>query len=219
MGTIKTIKIPDKINEEIAELVGILFGDGELCKGTNNSYYLRFSFNSKKERKYASFVNSLLFRNFKIFGKRSTNQKKNCITLQFYSKRLTEYFHDVVGVSYSPKKLEKIPDCIKNDNSLSKAFVRGLFDADGCVTVQKQGKYRYSLVKICSANFPFLCVIKKLILGFGINSFICKKKDRSGNYGFDLVMRNKEAKRFFGVVGSNNPNNTKKWKQNGAAGI
>jgi len=219
MGLIKKIRLPEQMNEELAELVGIMLGDGSLQKNHNYTYSVRIAFDARKEKRYCEFVKRLIFNNFNILAKTTLNKKKNCITLYFYSKQLTDYFHEFLGIQYSPKNLKEIPNHVYKNDIFKCAFVRGLFDTDGCITNQKMGKYTYNLIKICTAHSVFAKNIKELLSQLRINSFICTKKDKFGHLGFDVVIRNKNCFHFFDIIGSNNAKNIEKWKQNGAAGI
>lgn len=48
-----------------------------------------------------------------------------------------------------------IPQWIKENKTYLTFFIRGLFDTDGCVVLQKFGKYSYVLVKISMKDSNF----------------------------------------------------------------
>lgn len=88
--------------------------------------------------------------------------------------------------------------------------MRGLFDTDGCITAQKDGKYCYPLVKICTKNQAFAKEIVTILAFLGIPAFICRKINMK-NPAYDIVVRNKNVQKFIDIIGSHNLKNIKKW--------
>ena len=96
--------------------------------------------------------------------------------------------------------------------------MRGLFDTDGCIVLQKQDKYRYILLKICTKHNNFAKELHESLTILDIPSFITKKDTSVNNKtftGYDVVVRNKNVAKFFEVVGSKNPRNFRKYKEMG----
>jgi intein/homing endonuclease len=207
----KRIKIPNKITEELAELVGIMYGDGCMTNKHNYTYRISIFCNKKKDREHAFYIKKIFVNNFDIIPKETINDKKSDLTLYVLSKSLTIYFNKILQIPYSPKILTNIPSYIKEHQPYLKAFLRGLFDTDGCVTYQRDKGYIYPLVKIITKHKLFAQDIKESLINLGIKAFICRKKDKKGNLGYDIVVRNKRCIKFFEIIGSNNPRNIKKW--------
>jgi len=79
-------------NENLAEFIGLMLGDGNLYsqKSTSN-YQIRIAFNSEKEYDYLLFVKNLIKKIFsKIFYIKSVKNKK-CFHLCLSDKHL--YYH------------------------------------------------------------------------------------------------------------------------------
>ena len=94
--------------------------------------------------------------------------------------------------------------------------MRGLFDTDGCEVVQRSGKYKYNLLKICTKLKNFAEQINKSYESLGIESYICRKST-----GYDVVVRRRNSYNlFFDIIepkndkgliwgrGDSNPNPT-----------
>ena len=206
----KGLRLPKKMSRGLAELIGIHFGDGSMSNKYNYSYKIVYSCNIE-ERGYADYISESYKRSFKIDLKKYINKKKNCIDLTLYSKSLCTYLNEVLTIPFSPKNNLQIPFIILSDKEYLISFLRGLFDTDGCITVQKYGKYRYILIKICTKHKEFAHSLSLKIRSLlDISSFISMKCGR-GHQGYDLTFRNKEAKKFYKTVGSNNPKNIEKW--------
>ena len=205
----KKINLPIAMTQNQVEIVGIMFGDGNITI-RNNTYVINITFNSKKDLEYIDYIKKLFFDEFQVILKTYTYPNKNAIILYFHSKVLVEYFIDILQIPLSPKKLDHIPTYILSNKLFLKSFIRGVFDTDGCVTFQKQGRYNYILIKICTANNIFAEDIKKALGILKIKSFICFKNSKFG-IGYDIVVRNKNADMFINFVGSSNFRNIKKW--------
>jgi hypothetical protein len=74
-----------KKSEELAELVGILLGDGSFYI-TNNNHELDIAFNLSKEEHYCKFVENLLKNLTKENAHRKYDRSKNCIHLRLSKK-------------------------------------------------------------------------------------------------------------------------------------
>src|SRR3989339_943784 len=125
------------INESLAELTGIMFGDG--CLSRSGGKYLVYICGHKiDDFEYHSKIIKTLF--VKIF-KKPTNvcfkRNENTIFIRFSDKNIFETFKSI-GVPVG-KKYEYlvIPDKFE-DLNLFMAFLRGLFDTDGCIILSKQ---------------------------------------------------------------------------------
>ena len=207
----RNITIPSAINEDLAELAGIMFGDGNMYIKDNHSYFVRSYGNSDKDKEFMGYLEHVFQVQFNILPKTEIIAEKRSIGLFVYSKDILEYLHNTLGIPLSQKQLISIPLHIKGNPVLLKAFIRGLFDTDGCVVYQKEGKYVYPLVKICTKFLPFAEDVRDSIRSIGIKCFICRKKHKWGA-GYDVTIRNKGCAKFFEVIGSRNPRNINKWK-------
>ena len=206
-----SILLPTKLKESIIELVGAIYGDGTLSKGYNNTYSVRLTGNLSKDEHYFLYLQSLFVTHFLVYPSISINRQKSSITLCVYSKLLVRYFNETLHIPIGKKILSAIPTYITRNQPFLCAFIRGLFDTDGCVTFQRDGKYTYVLIKLTTKFLLFAESIKHYLSTLGIHSYICKKNDYMGNVGYDVVVRNKECEKFFMIIESHNSRNIKKW--------
>ncbi|MBU0929520.1 MAG: hypothetical protein KJ623_00420 [Nanoarchaeota archaeon] len=209
MGHIKSVNLPKQINKDILKLVGIAFGDGYLKNDKKNGYKLHYCLNNKTDIEYSHYVQRLFFKIFKQELNYSVD--KNRIYLWYISKMVVEFMHNNLEIPYSPKEDLRIPSYIMKENSYLIPFLRGLFDTDGCITLQRDGKYNYILIKICTKHKHFAIDIINGLYLLNIPSFLTQK-EYMGFRGYDVVVRNKNVKPFLEVIGSNNPRNLLKYK-------
>jgi len=120
-------------NGDLAELIGVVLGDGHIRKFPRTEELSIFS-NSNNPgfiKRYSDLV-------YKIFGKRPTLTKHgstNCIRIRLYQK----YIQKRLSVPYSPRgKLNiRIQGWIFRDKDYILRYLRGLYEAEGahCVHI------------------------------------------------------------------------------------
>lgn len=202
------LKLPNRMSSDLSELIGIHFGDGNMDNRYNNTYRILYACNIA-ESSYARHILSLFNRLFNIRLKLNVYPNKSYIALTLYSKTLCQYFNQVLGIPYGPKNDLHIPKIILQNPLFLSSFIRGVFDTDGCFTVQKDCGYIYQLVKITNKNKDFVFELSKALASLGIPSFVCKKSGRQFE-GYDVVVRNNHVSKFLNIIGSNNHKNIKK---------
>jgi len=201
-----SLKLPTKMSEEMAELIGAHFGDGCLCLAKNHTYSIAYCGNLIKDKEYFDYLLKLILRNYNLRFKKSICSKKSSLVIRTYSKKLFYFYKLCLQIPSGAKNNLKIPNYIKKNKIYLKFFLRGLFDTDGCVTLQRYGKYEYTLVKICTKCKSFAEEIKKSLNFLGIPSFITIKRNWNKEY-YDIVIRHNNAKKFFEIIGSSNKRN------------
>ena len=206
--TVRITKIrKPELSEELAEVVGAFIGDGSMPLTNTNDYVIYISGNLQKDYQYLGYLKGLFKKLFELDTNFTTYPTTNTMWIKYCSINLCEFFIETFGFSYGPKGHIDIPDTIKSDLRLAKACIKGIFDTDGCVTVQRDGKYRYPLVKITTTSPPLARNLKELLLAMGLRPFICDKCSKNTPC-YDVVVKGVEqVQRFSEVIGSNNPRN------------
>ncbi len=159
-----------KKDEELAEIVGIFFGDGHL------SYYQSsITLNSEKDEVYAHFVTELLEKKLKIQTRKRLRRTAKAIDIVISSRMITEHLSKLgIPVGNKLKKGLVIPFWILAKKKLLSAFLRGLFDTDGSIYLEKkivkQKTYHYPCISISSASDDFLKEVKNSLLLLAIHS-------------------------------------------------
>jgi intein/homing endonuclease len=106
------------------------------------------------------------------FNKARKKTWKNTYLLQIYSKHMSQQLSKL-GCFQAKSLTLKFPTEEQVPNNLLFIFLRGLWDGDGCIYIDKSNKYKLSLVSTLN-----VCMyIKNLInLKFGINSYLYRTK-------------------------------------------
>ena len=120
-GMVK-ISLPE-YNEKLAELVGILLGDGHISK-----YQTSITLNSIADKDYLPYVLDLAE---SLFSQAKTSiiyrRSSRAIDIRINSIKVADFFHEM-GIRPNNKK---IPEWIYSRKEFRKACVRGLVDTEG----------------------------------------------------------------------------------------
>lgn len=221
----KQIVVPKFISVELAELVGILIGDGHVAIEREKSnkavgYRVGVSANADTDSEYIFGHVLPLFKklfNAKPYVRRRRGRE---LEIMFSSKVMTTYFINTFQIPNNKSNVD-VPDVIKLSNEEHViAFLRGLFDTDGSLSIKK--KYRnsaYYPVINFSTKSPNLFESVKTILktrGFVFSANARNKPDkRNGKvYRFYQLDISGELsfQKWIEEIGFNNPKNLEKIK-------
>ena len=138
-----------KKSEDLAEFIGILLGDGSLCRNCISVAC------DKRWNDYIIYLEKLFNCLFDLSFKVRIHPVKNVVYLYFYSKKLMEILLSL-ELKRGDKILNKItiPSWIKENSTYMKRCLRGLVDTDGCVYFCKRERQVY--VGFTNHNIPLL---------------------------------------------------------------
>lgn len=191
---------------ELAEVCGILLGDG----GITNAQ-VKVSLSSLVDQQYSSFVASLFL---KVFGERPScllRSKKHTIVLTISGIDLVTQI-ERAGLKKGNKVRNQvdIPAWIKKDSNFSIHCVRGLMDTDGGCYFHKHKSngllYRNFGMCFTNKSLPIVRSVVEVLKSLGLKFSVANKGTQIYIYSFE------EIKKYFRLVGSNNPKNIKKFK-------
>lgn len=191
------LRIP-AMSEMLAEIVGIHFGDGTMENGTSPTGTWKIAYACDARRpKYTYQIKDIFYKVFGIQLHRLDDKKRNCTILYIQSKTLCAFFNKELEVPYGKKMDLKIPNYIFENQQYLAAFLRGMFDTDGCYVTQKDRRYTYNLLKFTTKHKSFAEDIQKALTQLEMKSYICTK----GCGGYDVTIRNKKSyQRFLDII-------------------
>jgi intein/homing endonuclease len=202
----RDIILPSENSEELAESVGIMFGDGCMNSYSNHTHLIEIAGNSITDRDYHLMRIRNLFKNLfnvtPFFGKGSG---EHAIRSIIRSKKIVDFLESK-GVHKGKKDILIVPTWIRQNDSFFKAFIRGLFDTDGSVVLRSRGQHSISLT--LKNNELIECV--KFFLerkGYFVAYNICERHDKRGFYSKAFCIRINQKtliRRFYEEIGSSN---------------
>jgi hypothetical protein len=193
------------LSKELAELVGIILGDGGLSERQ-----LVITLHAYDDKDYGHHVADLIFRLFGVVPKiyRSRSFPVNDITVS--RTDLVDFCVQKLGLKRGNKIRQQvdIPKWIKSRLDFQVACLRGLVDTDGCVIVHRykvRGKlYIYKKLAFTSHS-------KRLRLSvYKIMSRLKLKPRLAGEYDVRLESRD-SMRRYFELVGSSNQKHLRRY--------
>ena len=211
-----------QLNENIAELMGILTGDGFInYYSKNRAYVIDISGNKAKDFDYhKNFIGLLVEELFNFKPKIYFVNNQKAIRTRICSK---DIFNSVkeYGFPIGRKEEISIPSWITNNKLFFRRFIRGVFDTDGCLCLkQKEGK-KYPVISISSKSKSLLILIKSFLECCKISSYLDKydSKIEMRTYKKDWnvyklqINGKKNISLFFDIIGSKNQRNLIKYQE------
>lgn len=217
----RNLKLPTKPSKELAEFLGILYGDGYSdFLVEKNDYNLSIAGHSANDLDYhLKFLVKLFKDLFNINPKFTKRSGQQTIYTRFRSKGLY-YFLLNLGFS-SPKKNLTVPEWIKNNQEFSIAFIRGFADTDFSFNTRRVNGKEYPRITSTLKDKILAEELVKLLkkLDFSLYSkFDVKIIDKRG---FETIANYiqinglKNIERWMSTIGFHNQNHIsryKKWK-------
>ncbi len=143
-----------KPSEDLANVIGVVLGDGYPVE-RKHGYIIGL------EAKDKEFVEDFGRRLGKILGREPykpwINARTGGYRIEITSKTLYELLRKPVDFKRIKKHVEHCPKC-------TAAFLRGLFDSEGCIG--KDGRY----IKLYNTNYEVLVYAQRLLKRFGIEA-------------------------------------------------
>lgn len=132
LGRIKSFYPALKKSGDLAELIGVILGDGHIGKFPRTEILAIFSNKNNKGfvKRYSLLVQ-------KIFGKKpaNLNHGRGCTRISIYEKNISKRLDIPSGAR--GKVNFSIPDWIINNRNYLKRYLRGLYEAEGSFCVHK----------------------------------------------------------------------------------
>lgn len=132
-GKLKFVYNPFEKNGDLAELIGVILGDGHIEKFPRTER-LYIASNSKNEgfiKRYAKLIEDI----FKKAPTCTKMKKANCVRISLYEKFISKRLKIPTG---NRKEINfKIPIWIKKNKNHLIRFLRGLYEAEGSFCIHK----------------------------------------------------------------------------------
>ena len=206
----KNIKLPDKITPELAEEIGIHYGDGFLSA---KRYDYRLKGNPYDEKEYyQKYIRPL----FKKLYNLSVNLKdfKTSYGFEITSKAMWEFKTGVIGIRPGNKENVAFPDALKvNDIQILTSFLRGLFDTDGSLYFKSRYGYEkyYPEIKLELFSKNLILEVGKILKMLGFNPNIYLRKN-VGIISLNGIGALKRWEKMIGWSSQKNLNKLNNWK-------
>lgn len=198
-NTRKPIRYPVP-SEKLAEFIGIFLGDGSF----RNKYQITISYNYRNEKGYAVYIKCLITNLFGLEARQQIREKYGSADLVITGSNLVDFLLNLLDVkSIREKNSFTLPKWVGDSDRYKIAFVRGLFDTEGCIYRHKylSNKKVYSYLKIAITNYlaKILNLLNNLLQEIGFHPVTYRNRV--------YLYSQKEVNSFLALVGTNNDKN------------
>jgi len=217
----KISKFPDKITEEPAEETGWHIGDGSMNYYDNQGkmkgiYQLRGHIEDDKPH-YLNRIKPIFKSLYGIEISLRDMPSTRVFGFQIWSDDLVK-FKQKLGLPLGPKISIDIPKGFLSNQKLKAAVIRGIFDTDGCVYLEKKKTGLYPRIEIKTISLPLALQLKKTLNEIGlIKATMYQEKGlRLGNRKISYAVAVRGAKmfhKFIEVVSPKNQKHLEKYKE------
>lgn len=203
---LKRIKKPRK-SKKLAELLGIFIGDGHLSE-----YQASVTTNSETDREHALFACNLIKNLFDIIPTLKKKKDKNVLNIVVSSKNIVQFLKkNGMPIGNKIKNNLSVPDWIFKKISYQIAFIRGLFDTDGCIYIDThitdKKIYRYFGWAITSYADKLITDVVKILKNLEFTPTHCFTQKSV------YLRKQKEIKKYFLEIGTSNPKHYRRYKK------
>lgn len=183
-----------KYSERLAELVGILLGDGHISQ-----YQVSIALNSVADSEYVSYVENLIKAVFPTLRiQKSKKSHENLLRIYINSVQASEYFKNMGITSGKPL----IPTWIFSKRKYQVACMRGLIDTEGSVAISSKmtltGVSNYKQIIFTNLNPVLQSFVKNTLTMLEIK---CSEKIAKNIY----ISSRRSILEFVDLVGFSNP--------------
>jgi hypothetical protein len=196
-----------KYSSALAELLGILIGDGHLSE-----YQATMITGIKTDLPHALYVVDLFKKIFRIKGAIKKRPNHGAVVVVVSSKAIV----DLLAIFGMPQgnKLSgnlRIPRWVFTSRAYMKMFIRGLFDTDGCVFLDRHvingNRYKHLGWALTSASSSLLADIRKLLELLDFHP--TWRASQNSVY----LRKQAEVQRYFRNIGSSNSKHLCRYKK------
>ena len=201
-----------KIDEDLAEDVGIHIGDGSMNFYSGIGCYTVACHWIDDKEYIDSYVSKLIE---KIYGIKPKLRiwSKGTYGFIIYSKDVVNFKSQVLNLPLGPKKNIKIPEIICKDERLLKSCLRGLIDTDGCLYLEKKYGKLYPRIIFTNTSKPLVFQVKNCLEKFGFTVSLQVRNHDNKNWNITYILCTRgfnNLKLWMRLVGFSNPKNIMK---------
>lgn len=208
-----------KITPEIAEICGIITGDGHLSRYISperTDYRIEIVGDKIEEVEYFKYISQLFY---KIFNRKlKLKIEDEYSRLYVHSKNILDFLESTGLIVGKKSDKSRIPSKILNDETASLYFLKGLADTDFCVTFKKGSRKRNSYPKIVAefASKNLIEDIEVILKRLGMNYYKQTKltKNAFGSFVHHRleIDGKKNLDKWIKLIGFSNPKHLTKIK-------
>jgi len=199
----KSVKLPKRVTEALAEETGIHISDGNIWGGV-----VSYAGHAEDDSAYLRYKVGPLIK--KVWGIKTVTQKlekgKQGMSLRFCSKEITQFKEKLLNLPSGKKDEIEIPACILRSRRLVEGALRGLFDGDGSLSFKSKWGlgHTYPVLSYSSISMPLIRQLQEQLRKLRFT--VPKKLEERENGIFSMWLNgDRNYERWMNTIGFNNP--------------
>ena len=213
------LTIPKTISKELAEETGWHLGDGSMNyykkrNLTKGLYQLRGHI--KDDVIHYDIRIKTIFKSLYNLDINCHEQKSTGIYgFQIWDDSLINFKNKILNLPLGKKGEIKIPDVFLKESNLSKSVIRGIFDTDGCLYLEKRNGKLYPRIKISTTSVILSNQLKNEInkLGLRATKYTTKRNNVNWKPLQNIEIRgSKQTDKWFKIISPKNPKFIEKYQ-------
>ncbi|MEA3515093.1 MAG: DNA gyrase subunit A [Nanoarchaeota archaeon] len=192
----KDIKLPSKMNQELAFLLGALTSEG--------SFHQHKIYFCNSDLRFYNYVKDIIYNQFKGIQLYERKISGNCLELNIYHKSVIDFLINI-GLTKEKSDKKEIPfSVLQSSKKTIIQFLKSLFEGDGSVILKTDKRHNGKSIELTynSKSTKLIEQLKILLLNLGIVTTKPYTDKRNGCYkliisGYDSIKRFKEEIDFF----------------------
>lgn len=209
--------LPEKITPELAEETGLHIGDGSMNFYKNDNvlkgfYSLRGHIIDDRPH-YEERIKELYQNIYNLRIPIREMPLTGVFGFQIWSDPLVNFKNRILDLPLGKKLNVKIPSQFLKKEELSIAVIRGIYDTDGNLYLEKKNRKLYPRIEITSVSKELSMQIHRLLRKLNLRATIYTepKKQKNWNNRHHISVRGEEMlEKFFRIIEPQNPKHLKK---------
>jgi hypothetical protein len=207
----KEIVLPTKITPELAEEIGMHYGDGFL---SSKRFTYRLKGNLKDEIPYYQNYIAPLFK--KLYNANvNLKQYQTTYGFELYSQAVCEFKIKTLKIKPGKKQDIEFPAFLRvNDIKILTSFIRGLFDTDGALYFKTNYGYKkyYPSISLALYSKKVIEAVGEILTMLGFKPKIYYYRGNQGLICLNGIASFKRYEKLIGWSSPKNLNKVKEWK-------
>lgn len=214
----KPVTIPKELTPELAEEIGLHIGDGSMnfYKSKNKLrglYQLRGHISDDKDH-YTQRISYLYSKVYGFKPKMREMKSTGVYGFQIWSDNLINFKHKIIGLPLGPKTNISLPKMFIEKQNLLTPLLRGIFDTDGCLYIERKNKKLYPRIEFKTVSNTLATDIRDCLekLGLRATKYCLLRKEENWNNLYTIAVRGEVMlDKFFKIIQPANPKHIKKF--------
>ncbi len=207
------MRFPKRMTSLLAEEIGWHLGDGSMNWYKGKGFYQLRGHLIDDRAHYETIIKQAYAKLFGIDVHLREMQSTGVFGFQIWSNPLAEYKQEL-GLPVGPKGECAIPFEIMHNNAWSIAALRGIFDTDGMLFLEKRRSRPYPRIEIKQASHSLAQQIQQILINNGFRATLYidhRGSDRWRPLCVVSVRGHKMLNKWMNIIKPHNPKHIKKY--------